>query len=173
VAPYKGVVELVAAFASLAVDLPARLVVAGACEDVDYAARLRAACAAAAGPPVQLRLGRLTDAELDALLADSDVLVLPYLEVTTSGSAVLGLGAGLPLLVPDLPGLADLPGAAVLRYPPGDLAAALARVVATSRAELVRMGESGRATVAAHPWSEVATRTAELYRGLVRTAAPG
>ena len=67
---------------------------------------------------------------MPALLAAADVVVLPFRRVSTSGSALLALCHGRPLIVPDLPGLADLPGQAVLRYDgsrPG-LAAALTRL---------------------------------------------
>ena len=53
------------------------------------------------------------------MLAAADVVVLPFRRVTTSGSAMLALSHGRPLIVPDLPGLADLPDEAVLRYDGG------------------------------------------------------
>ena len=44
------------------------------------------------------------------LLDRADVVVLPFRQVTTSGSAILALYHGKPLIVPDLAALADLPG---------------------------------------------------------------
>lgn len=173
VARYKGVEDLVAAFGSLE-DRQARLIVAGRCTDPNLARRLNSA-AMAEGSGIELRLHRLTDVELDDLLHEADVLVLPYREATTSGVAVLGFGAGLPLVVPNLPGLSELPSAAVFRYNSrAELAETLAQVIATPLDELRAMGSSGRASVSRLSWAEIAEITTRLLRGLVerREAVP-
>ena len=70
------------------------------------------------GETVSLRLEYLDDAELLRLLADADVLVYPFRRITTSGSVMLGLAAGRPVVVPDLPAFRDLPAEATYRYSP-------------------------------------------------------
>ena len=168
---YKGVVDLLEAFAALE-GPKARLVVAGACPDAGYRERVLRA-AATAGSAVETRLHRLTDEELQAALDEADVLVLPYREVTTSGSALLGLGAALPLVVPDLPGLAELPDAAVLRYPaPEGLTGALRQVVRMPRQRLAELGEAGYAFSRLHSWAEIARTTVALLGRLGEAGPP-
>lgn len=158
VATYKGVDDLIAAFSQVAPPR-AKLIVAGECRDPEYAERLVSAAQRLPGQ-IDLRLRRLTDTELAAVLHEVDVVTLPFRRVTTSGSALLSLGAGRPLVVPDLPSLADLPGDAVVRYPPtSGLADALRRVLSTPRPELAAMGARGRESVALRSWDDVAAAT--------------
>ncbi|PPK67349.1 glycosyltransferase [Actinokineospora auranticolor] len=153
VSEYKGVEDLLAVASGLRdVDV----VVAGECVDP----ALRARVEAAAGPGTRLRLARVPDDEVAELMAAADAVVLPFRRVTTSGSALLSLGYGKPLIVPDLPALADLPDGAVLRYPAGSrpgLAAALARFARLDPSAVAGMS----AAAAAHGtgWPEIAART--------------
>ncbi|HEY3020877.1 MAG TPA: glycosyltransferase family 4 protein, partial [Solirubrobacteraceae bacterium] len=103
---YKGVEELLVAAQGL------DLTVAGECPDPPLRARLEEH----AGERVALRLERIPDDELTPLLAEADVVVLPFRRVTTSASALLAMSHGRPVVLPDLPAFADLPADAVVRY---------------------------------------------------------
>jgi glycosyltransferase involved in cell wall biosynthesis len=159
---YKGAEELLAAFAAIPADVPAHLTVAGECAD----ARLRSVLgrfAGHCGGRVALRLGRVPDGEVAGLLAAADAVVLPFRQVTTSGSALLALGHGRPLVVPDLAGLAELPDGAVVRYDgtvPG-LAAALVRVALADAEVLAAMSAAARDYSSAITWGEIAQATIE------------
>ena len=82
---YKGVTELVEAFARLP-EPHARLVVAGQAVDAAYAARVTSL--ATADPRVRLDLGFVPDEELQVYLRAADVVACPFLE-----DLHLGLGA--------------------------------------------------------------------------------
>jgi glycosyltransferase involved in cell wall biosynthesis len=157
VLPYKGVEDLLEAFARLADESPLELTVAGRCPDEQLRQRLERL----AGPwprSVQLRLEAVPEEELPELLGGHDVLVLPFREVTTSSTVVLGLEAGIPVLVPDLPPFEDMP---VLRHVPGTegLEAGLRELSRRDRSELERRGAAGREWGASLSWDEVAART--------------
>jgi glycosyltransferase involved in cell wall biosynthesis len=178
VRPYKGVGDLLAAFASLPAHVPATLTVAGRCGDPAERAEL-AALARRAGSRAALRLDRVPDAEVTGLLAAADTVVLPFRRVTTSGSAMLALCHGRPLIVPDLPSLADLPDQAVLRYDgtvPG-LAAALTELALASPQTLAAMSGAARAYAATTSWPQVARRTMDemtsVLGGMPMPRAPG
>jgi glycosyltransferase involved in cell wall biosynthesis len=166
VLPYKGVEELAEALGLLAA--PLRVTVAGACRDPRLARRLQRAAAALGGRMV-LRLERVPDDELPSLLGSADVLVLPYRHVTTSGSALLGLAFGLPLVVPDLPALAELPDAATIRYDGSveGLAGALDRARRLRAEELAAMSRAARDYAASVSWESVAEQTAAAFRSLL------
>jgi beta-1,4-mannosyltransferase len=103
--PYKGVEELVAAFRRLE-DPGARLLVAG--RVVDAALEGELAVAAREDPRVVLLTRFLPDAELAAAIRAADCVVLPYRRVLNSGSALLALGLGRPVLLPATPTFAAL-----------------------------------------------------------------
>ncbi len=161
VEPYKGVEDLLDAVAALPAATDVALTVAGECRDPALGARLRAG-AARAGRPVDLRLVAVPEAQVDALFARHHAVVLPFRRITTSSSAPFALEHGRPVVVPDLPGLAGLPDAAVVRHAPG-VAALAAALQGLAAAPPERLQEMGRAALASRGpgWGEVAALTLE------------
>jgi glycosyltransferase involved in cell wall biosynthesis len=157
---YKGVDDLLAAMTSLPGDVPVRLTVAGQCDDRALRSRLRLLARTASGRVV-LRLERVPEDEVTGLLAASDVVVLPFRRITTSGSAMLALTHGRPLIVPDLAALAGLPPEAVIRYDGSvpSLAAALTDAARISRPALAAMSAAATAYASSTSWPEIAART--------------
>jgi glycosyltransferase involved in cell wall biosynthesis len=157
---YKGVDDLLAAFAAIPDDVAAHLTVAGRCDDPALRSRL-CALARRAGPNVLLRLEHVPDGEVPKLLAAADVVVLPYRQVSTSGSAILALSHGRPLIVPELAGLASLPDQAVLRYN-GEipaLTAVLAGLARTDEQTLATMSAAAYGYTSETTWREIARQT--------------
>lgn len=153
IAEYKGVDELLKAYAELPADANSRLTIAGRCDDPELRARLTAAS------NVRLRIERIPEEEIAQLMSDADVVVLPFRRITTSGSAELALAHGRPLIIPDLPSLAELPDAAVTRYDgsvPG-LVAALADLANATPSRLASMSEAALAYRAQASWEDIAS----------------
>ncbi|UBU13774.1 glycosyltransferase [Nonomuraea gerenzanensis] len=171
--PYKGVEDLLAAFMALPRRLYVRLVVAGSCPDAALAARLRAA--AATDDRVELRLGRVRDEDVAEVFAEGDVVVLPFREITTSGSALLALAHGRPLIVPELPALAGLPAGALAGYRGGvpGLTAALRDAAGWDPAALARMSDAALEHVHGVGWPEIARATRNGYATVLREAVRG
>jgi glycosyltransferase involved in cell wall biosynthesis len=166
--PYKGVDTLLEAFASLPPELDAHLTVAGECGDRSLAAELTGLASRSSGR-VTLRLEWISDAEASRLLHLADAVVLPYRKITTSGSGVLALSHGRPLIVPDLPGLAELPDDAVVRYDGTvqGLSGALASIILADATVLAKMSSAAYEYCAAISWGQIAERTlAEIARRL-------
>ena len=171
---YKGVEDLLAAFLALPDDTPARLTVAGRCDDPELRSRLEE-LARRGGGRITLRLEHVPAAEVAPLVGAADAVVLPFRRVTTSGSAMLALSHGRPLVVPDLAGLADLPDQAVLRYNGGipGLAAALARLARADRRVFAAMSAAASGHVSQTTWQEIAERTAIEMRLVLGGARRG
>ena len=175
---YKGVEDLLTAFAAIPADLPARLTVAGECDEPELRSRLTA-LARQAGGRVTLRLERVPDDEVTRLLADADAVVLPFRQITTSGSAMLALCHERPLVIPDLAALAELPDQAVIRYDQTvqGLSRALVRVVLADADVLGEMSAAARAYSAAITWPEIADKTLKaltlILAGKPRASAGG
>jgi glycosyltransferase involved in cell wall biosynthesis len=102
---YKGVPELARAFREVT-HRDARLVIAGEARDTTEVALLRDA--ARRDPRLVLALERHSPEALGALVQASDAVVLPYRSVLNSGTAVLALSYGRPVVVPDTPVFAEL-----------------------------------------------------------------
>jgi len=104
--PYKGLPELLDAWATLPPDRPRRLVIAGAPSDEPGIDELieRAALA----PGVLLDARKIPAAEMQTFLRAADVAVLPYRQALNSGALMLALTFGLPAIVPAGSGLAEV-----------------------------------------------------------------
>ena len=82
------------------------VLIAGPAHDRRYAEGLRARAAGLAN--VRLSIATVDDARLQYYFRAADLFVLPYRRVTNSGSALLALSFGLPVLGPDLPYFREL-----------------------------------------------------------------
>jgi glycosyltransferase involved in cell wall biosynthesis len=169
VARYKGVEDLVSAAQGL--ESVVRVTIAGACEDGELARELREA--ARGLDAVSLRLDFQTDEQLTRILAEADAVVLPFREITTSGSVLLSLAAGRAAIVPDLPALRSLPETIVFRYPPGVVGLRTAlREVAEASPELLREKGAGAREFAQTPtWQSIARATHDAFVGLLGESA--
>jgi glycosyltransferase involved in cell wall biosynthesis len=166
VARYKGVEDLVCAAAGL--ESVVHVTIAGACEDELLERELREA-AQGLDDVVSLRLVFQTEVQLARILDEADAIVLPFREITTSGSVLLSLAAGRAAVVPDLPALRSLPDSVVFRYSPGvaGLRAAL-REVAEAPPELLReKGARAREFARGPTWRSIAQTTHDAFAGLL------
>lgn len=165
---YKGVEDLLEAFAKLSSAVPAHLTVAGECQDTQLRTKVEE-LAVCSGDRVALRIGRVPDSEVDSLMNSAHVVVLPFRRVTTSGSAMLALSYGKPLVVPALPALAELPADAVFRYD-GSVAELTAVLRAASTADFEILGHMSKAAfayAAEATWTQAAAITAAEFHRLV------
>lgn len=168
VQPYKGVGDLLSAFAALPPGLDARLLLAGECTDPALTEDITRIVSQSEGR-VQARLERIPDEELSRLLGDADVVVLPFRQITTSGSAMLALCHGRPLVVPDLPGLTSLPDGALTRYDGtvAGLTSALADIIGAESSVLTKMSAQANDFCSSISWGEIAAATFDNLQGLV------
>jgi beta-1,4-mannosyltransferase len=151
---YKGVEDVVSAFRTLDDDR-ARLIVAGRVLDPQLGRTLERACS----DDRRLRLigGFVEDDELMTLIRASDHVVLPYRRVLNSGSALLALTLGRPVILPRTPTFE------ALREQVGDGWVALfdQRLSASQLAELPV--PSGAPELAWCDWALISRRLSELW----------
>jgi glycosyltransferase involved in cell wall biosynthesis len=167
IARYKGLEDLLEALAAL--EVPLRVVIAGACPDAGLSERLTRA-GAALGDVLEVAIGYLDEAEMIGLLGAADALVFPFRTVTTSSSVMLGLAAGRPAIVPDLPAFGELPDEALVRYPPGvdGLRRALQDVAEMPADQLLGKAAAARAAATLESWDEIAERTEAAFDRALR-----
>ena len=160
---YKGLEELIDAFRAVP-EPEARLIVAGMPNGESVAASLGRA--AAADSRISLRLEFLPPEELQVYLRACDLVVLPFRDILTSGSAILALSFGRPVIAPSLGCLPEtIPADAGLLYDPnspGALAETMRKAMSTN---LVPMEFEARFRANELAWRPIAAKTAALYRG--------
>jgi glycosyltransferase involved in cell wall biosynthesis len=102
---YKGVPEFVAAFRKARRD-EVYLVIAGSCSDADLKAEIRSS--AGDDHRIRLYLKSIEDADVAPLFRVADIAVVPFERTLTSGSVVLAMTMGKPLLLPEAARIFDL-----------------------------------------------------------------
>jgi glycosyltransferase involved in cell wall biosynthesis len=169
---YKGVEDLLQALARQP-EPRVHLTIAGQCSDAGLRSRIEA-IAREAGERVSLLLHHIPDSDIERLMRQADVVVLPFRRITTSGSALLALGYGKPLVIPALPALADLPDDAVFRYDGSvtALASTLQSVASVDDSVLARMSAAALAYCSEATWSQAASTTVAEYREALGHDAP-
>ncbi len=104
--PYKGLDELLDAWAAVEIDGPRRLIIAGApTEQHGVEAIVERA---ALDPRVIIDARKIPADEIQLFLRAADVAVLPYRRALNSGALMLALTFGLPVIVPAGGGLAEV-----------------------------------------------------------------
>jgi len=159
--PYKNVPELLAAFHDVD-DPQARLVVAGGPSDETLRRRLEDE---ARQDPRVVLTGRVDDADVSRVFTAGVGVVLPYREVFNSGSLVLALSQGRPVLVPRTPTFAELRDAVGddwVRFFTPPLRAPELRAFEAHAAELVASHRAPDLSMLA--WEHLGVRIVDLYR---------
>lgn len=171
---YKNVPRLVNAFRQVR-NHRARLVVAGKPETAAIRAEIDAA--GCADERIRAYPRFIDGADLQIFLNAADLVVLPYRSVLNSGSAILALSFGRPVLVPEKGALGELRDrvgeSAVLTYS-GELTAEdLCNALRHIQAEPVDRGHLADVLSNHFGWETIADRTFEFYQALVTRAGQG
>jgi glycosyltransferase involved in cell wall biosynthesis len=103
VSPYKGIDQLLASFQELSDERTHLLIAGKPSEDVDQSTWN----AAVRQENVHLSLDFVEDGELADYIHGADCIVLPYRNITTSGSAILALSCLRPVVAPNIGLLSD------------------------------------------------------------------
>ena len=168
---YKGVERLLTAFAQAGAPELLLAIVGKPVQPLD-------AALATLPPPLRARLryhpGFVPADRLALWVAAADAAILPYERITTSGSTMLALTFSLPVIGPDLPGIADLvrDGREGMLFEPNrtrSLAAALERFAACPRAELEAMRIAARRRAEMYPSATSGGMMSALYTDVAAT----
>ncbi|QIA26645.1 glycosyltransferase family 4 protein [Thermaerobacter sp. PB12/4term] len=165
--PYKGVPRLVRAFREFPEE-GVRLVVAG--QPATDALRDEIEAAAAGDRRIRLVLERVPDEDIPLFMGAADAVVMPYEDIFTSGTVILAMSFGRPVVAPRRGCLAEVvDDQGGFLYPPDDptgLVQALREALA-HRHRLADMGRHNRRRVEAWTWQAVALETRRAYEAAV------
>lgn len=157
---YKGIEGLIDAFGKIRTS-GARLVIVGSVLDPALKDWLREA--ASKDERIVLRIGYVPDEALPVYLDLASVVVLPFAQTLTSGSALLAMTFAKPLILPEAARIYDFPGdEGAIHYEEGGLKTAL---LAAQGRDLDVMGAFNRREAEARSWARMGALTAAGYAG--------
>jgi glycosyltransferase involved in cell wall biosynthesis len=154
VKPYKGVEDLIRAFRSVP-GQDSSLHVVG--RPLDATIRTEVERLAAADPRVRLRLAYVADDEVQTYFRAADVVVFPFRETQTSGSLMLALTFGRPVVAPDIATLSEYIDASMgVLYDPRQPDALANALRAITRAPLDAMARNAARRAREMSWDDMA-----------------
>jgi glycosyltransferase involved in cell wall biosynthesis len=105
------------------------------------------------------------DEDLARFFQATDVAVFPFREITNSASVMLAQSFGVPVVIPNLSNLEDIPLDAAIRYTPETepLAEVIAVLEKTPPSVVHDVGARGLAWATSSDWATVARQTIEVY----------
>lgn len=164
--PYKGVENLIPAWreairVSGAGSAVPFLLIAGKCDDEAERHRLHRKMGGLNG---RFDEGYAPHEDVPLYFAAADIVVLPFRRVTTSGSVLLALSLGRPVVAPRIGALRDLPQDVGFLYEEGGLVDALCRALTAPPAELAERSEAAQRYASRFAWDGIAAATLEVFR---------
>ncbi len=168
---YKGLEALIAAAERLGPDFTVIITGQGNSAYVEKLTELVNA-ANAAGADIKFFPRWRSDEELADVLVASDVCVFPFVHVDNSGSILLALLSGLPVIIPDLSSLRHIENAGVFRFDHSDPGSALEDAMMNfakmDYSERAALGRAAREWASDLSWTETAKATVAVYERVTR-----
>jgi len=159
---YKGLERLLRVWRILAPP-NASLRIVGPCPEHDYELELRGL--ADMTPGVVLEAGFVEDADVSSVFAGTDLVVLPFEQVQTSGSVILAMSFAKPVIAPRLGEIPETLGVAdCLLYEPGSDDALAGAIRHGLSADLANLRGHCQTACDHLDWEKPAARTAAAYR---------
>jgi glycosyltransferase involved in cell wall biosynthesis len=166
---YKGVDDLVDIFTQINA-LNVRLIIAGKCLDETLNHKI---LEAQNNSNIDYYEGFIENSDVATYFKACDIVCLPFKAVTTSGSALLALSFGKPLIAPRTGALLDVPEDIGYLYDP-TTPDALRKSIAKAIKEKAKLREKGDAALAYAKnlsWDSLAETTYKVYENVLNRSA--
>jgi len=163
--PYKGVFDLIHAFHELG-ESGVRLLLVGKAVTIEIEKELYRI--AKTDRRISLCLGFIPEQEIQIYLNCMDVVVLPFQKVLTSGSVLLAMSYGKPVVAPVSGCLKEvLDSDSNFLYEPDDTNSLLRAMKKSLRSNLSKLGKHNFQLALKADWRISAKETAEVYRTIL------
>lgn len=164
--PYKGVLNLIESFSKL--DMPnVRLIIAG--KPLNQQLKYEIEKKASNNSRIILKLEFVPDEKLQIYLNAADIVVFPYHDILTSGSIVLAMSFGLPIISPKLGCVAEIveENKGGILYDPTNSAGLLEsmrKIQKLNKEDLSKMGMHNLQKAKELDWGTIADLTLGVYK---------
>ena len=163
--PYKGIPELIDAFKRLN-SKQCKLLIVGKPLNDEIAADIQNSCIDNGN--IRNILKFVPDDDIQIYMNVADVVVLPFKDILTSGSAILSMSFGKSIIVPMYGCMSDTldnKGSFLFSKTEEDgLFKTMQHVLSTDRAILEDMGKHNLALAEKFSWSKIAEKTYDIYQ---------
>jgi len=166
--PYKGVEDLLETFKQLIKKRKnVRLLIAGKCDNKDlkkmlnnYKEELK--------EDVKIYTEYIKNDKIQYYFNCADVVLYPFKKITTSGSVILALSFGKPVICPKMGNLKELPDNLGFFYKPGSKEALLDSMenAILNKGKLKKMEKNSFDYANSLSWDKIAEKTYEIYKNL-------
>lgn len=160
--PYKGILELINAFKKIE-NQNAKLLIVGKPFDDKTANEININ---SNDRRIKNILRFIPDDDIQIYMNAADVIVLPYKNILTSGTAILSMSFGKPIIAPAIgciPDIIDEKGGFLYKEE-NELSRVLEMVINTDRNTLLNMGKYNLETVEQFEWNKIGKKTFEIYQ---------
>lgn len=158
--PYKGIFDLLEAFSYL--PPYCRLLIAGVPADEKTAERLRESVTL--NPRIQFYNGYAGRNEVQWFYRAADMVVFPFRKILTSGSVMLAMSFGKPLILPEVSTMREMVGEGeALWFQPGSIQSLKSIIRVASEGMAQPTGSRNAATAAALTWEGMAQMINKRY----------
>ena len=162
VRPYKGVLELINTFKRLN-NQRARLLVVGKPFDSRIADEVRDNCND--DDRIRSILEFIPDNDIQIYMNAADIVVLPYKNILTSGTAVLSMSFGKPIIAPAIGCMTDtVDEKGGFLYTGDNLLNVMQHALEVDKESLANMGRHNFELAKQFSWDEIAKRTYYTYK---------
>ncbi len=162
--PYKGIETLCELWESCPEKLKSsNLLIAGKALDKEYGEKL--ARLTANNSCIELRDKFIPNEEIHLYFSAVNVVVLPFQQILTSGSLLLAMSYGKPIVAPKFPSLLETLGDAVdLLYDFNDEAGLLNALILSRQVDLQAINHTVQTACDELDWSVIAIKTYSIYQ---------
>ena len=159
---YKGIERLLRVWTALS-PTNASLWLAGPCFDETYEASLRSEASKIKN--VRIDCGFIADQDVTKMISGADFVVLPFEKVQTSGSTILALSFGKPVIAPRIGEIPETLGeASDLIFEPGSDCALSEAIQKGLRADIDDLAKKSISACNRLDWAVAGKITAKVYR---------
>jgi beta-1,4-mannosyltransferase len=161
--PYKGIEKLLRVWAKHPnLSRKHTLFIAGSSPDKEYELQIRQLASEVTG--LCLELEYVEEDRIPLLYSAADVVVLPFERILTSGSLLLAMSYGKPVIAPKLGGIPEVLGEAdALLYDPSDADGLAESLQKSTEIDLLHLGEVTSQMCNCFSWDIIAQKTEKVY----------
>ena len=165
--PYKGIEKLIGEWLSTTNHAEDTLVIAGRALDNNFLARLVEMATGAT--TIRLVPGFVPDDQVPHYFGAADVVVMPFNSVLTSGSLLLAMSYGKPIIAPRFGAIGEMVGDADdLLYDPEDLNGLRVSLARSTTLSLIPLRAKTERMCNALGWDRLAGMTLNAYEQMLR-----
>lgn len=160
--PYKGLEQLITLWQERHLSDQGTLLIAGKPQTEAYGLQLKTQ--AAELPGLKIHPEFIANDKIHLFFSAADLVVLPFTTITTSGSLILAMSYGVPIIAPKLESIEETIGCAEqLLYDPKDEQGLLQAIQRSTHIDLKELSQKVESACDVLNWAQISKKTLQTY----------